>query len=370
MAARRVLSLAALALAARADDVVLALPPSADGPYQKTRHLLYQASVDRPERRSTIAEPDELKRMRVVGSVVASAGGEWPRTAAFAGATRTFSSDLAPSLTLHELPFEGAGVGHQVWASAVVLAIYLRSHAGPALLRRADGGAPRVLELGAGLGLPGLDLVLRGAAASVTLTDFREPILAALREAAARLAAEGDAAEGGAAACAAGDGAWATLKAVGSTLARALQLALGWQDASAADAADDMVGPRPPCDVAELDWNDEAAVAALAATRPDVVIATDVVYRDEDVPNLTRCLRAMRAPLALIAAPRSRAAVDTLVDALGCASEGQRDGGAASRPWCTLEERAFTLVDTDWAAGEDRAGHAADYRVLLVRLAS
>jgi len=66
--------------------------------------------------------------------------------------------------------YEEAGVGYQVWDSAIAMAILQRSNLLPSLPDSA-----RVIELGAGLALPGLDLARRGYA--VTVTDARVPLL-------------------------------------------------------------------------------------------------------------------------------------------------------------------------------------------------
>jgi len=121
-----------------------------------------------------------LEKQPCLGVALSSiAKGTWPRDDFVTGATLEFSFGppplgplVGPTLELDEIPYADAGVGHTVWGSAVVLALFLRCPAGIALLSGASaaegggGGAgtkPRVLEIGAGLGLPGRDLAARGA---------------------------------------------------------------------------------------------------------------------------------------------------------------------------------------------------------------
>ena len=71
--------------------------------------------------------------------------------------------------------YTSADIGLRISDSALVTALYLRSAEGANLL----GASPSVLEIGAGVGLVGIDLSLRNLTsgrASVTLTD-REPNL-------------------------------------------------------------------------------------------------------------------------------------------------------------------------------------------------
>merc|ERR1711874_271861 len=96
------------------------------------------------------------------GSVVIEAKGEWPRTKTFKDATKLLTFENAKSqeipkrvrreastLTLAETGYDDSGIGHQLWDSAIVLALYLRI--GP--ISSCFVGK-RVLELGAGVGLP------------------------------------------------------------------------------------------------------------------------------------------------------------------------------------------------------------------------
>ena len=161
-----------------------------------------------------------------------------------------------PHVELQEIPYEGVGVGHTVWDAAVVLALFLRSPKGAYLLTRAAAdrdlvtntnqgtGArprlPRVLELGAGLGLPGRDLAQRSCVASVTLSDSRSAFLEQLEQ-------------------------LSKLEAV---------------------------MPGAAIDYIPLNWHSDEDVAKAAEAAYDVVIASDVAYYQPDV--------SPRKPLRLI----------------------------------------------------------------------
>ena len=127
-----------------------------------------------------------------LGSVVATAHGEWPRSS-YADAGLSFRFEGAAEepepqeLKLRLSSFDGAGVGHQVWDSAIVMALLMRSPTAPPLPPR-----PRILELGAGVGLPGLDLA-RLHESVVTLSDTRSKLLRLLEHnALANAACRGD----------------------------------------------------------------------------------------------------------------------------------------------------------------------------------
>ena len=122
----------------------------------------------------------------------------------------------------------------------------------------------RVLELGAGLGLPGLELAAR-AGDAVTLSDSREALLGQLRREAAALQPELDAAGGA-------------------------------------------------IDVLELDWLDPARVAEAAAKGYDLVIGSDICYANSapDVARLAGAISQLGAPTTLLAAPAGRDAFGLL----------------------------------------------------------
>ena len=84
----------------------------------------------------------------------------------------TFAFDDGPPLRLSLGGYQDCGTGGQLWDASVVLALFLRAHAD--LVRDKS-----VVELGAGCGLPGIDVARRGVARSVTLTD----VMLALAEA-------------------------------------------------------------------------------------------------------------------------------------------------------------------------------------------
>ena len=95
---------------------------------------------------------------------------------------QTFRFADGDDLTLELTQFAGdprgdAGTGHQIWTSAIALAVFMRSSEAPELPSR-----PRVLELGAGIGLPGLDLARRLPGARVTMTDTRPALLSLMRD--------------------------------------------------------------------------------------------------------------------------------------------------------------------------------------------
>ena len=276
------------------------------GPWRRTHYELYHWLSPLAELTRGHVQDEMVDKLALgaipssssLGTATSVAMGAWPRDSYMEGAARSFTFAAAPDpsmvpvlevpLLLHEIPYEGAGVGHSVWDSAVVLTIFLRSRAGRLLLADsvnglADGKAdgltgrqlPRVLELGAGLGLPGRDLAARGAA-TVILSDSRERLLEQLDQ---------------------------------GTSANAIK----------------------------LNWNTLGDVATAVLAKYDVVIASDVAYYHPDVAPLADALRSMNAAISVIVAPMHRDA------ALALSDELHARGG-------TVVELAMTLVssDADW----------------------
>ncbi|KAJ1457740.1 putative methyltransferase-domain-containing protein [Pelagophyceae sp. CCMP2097] len=230
----------------------------------------------------------------------------------------TTGSSLADEpLDLILASFDAEGIGRswecQVWESAVVLALYLRSPAAPALF----GGTPRrVLELGAGVGLPGIDAARRGAT-RVTLTDNDD-----------------------------------------------LQLGL-----LAANAARSVASCQ--IDVLELDWADGARRAGLAGLY-DVVVAADVCYEEASVAVLARLLFDVGAPLGLVVGKECSSRGPWL----GLLAEALRGTGARVEERMVTLLRGETEYDaeadatvedvraTKWDATSELASQV--YRILVV----
>jgi len=338
-----------------------------EGPWQCTSYELYEWLTPLAELTRGCTQDEMVGRTSLaskagdcLGTAYSVVSGSWPRDEFMKGARRSFvflpavpkaelpeGSEPAPEplvalgaplelqkespLELQEIPFEGAGVGHKVWDAAIVSALFLRTPKGGAMLTGATSAAtasepvgqdehstgtfpsrPRVLELGAGLGLPGRDLARRGVASSVTLSDSRSALLEQLYQLCAPADAEG----------------------------------------SQGTAIDCM----------QINWHSDADVAEAAAAAYDVVIASDVAYYHPDVMPLAKAIQAIRARVTVVAAPLHRAAAGALGEAL----EGL--GG-------TVDEQKLTLVSSDtaeWSDGQPPLASrvatmpALAYRVLVV----
>ena len=287
--------------------------------WQRTRHRLYNAG-------ST----------SLIGECTASALGAWPRDVFTAGSPVAFDFGEG-GLVVNEIPYAGAGVGHQVWPAAVALALFMRGACGRALIEQADASC---IEVGAGLGLPGLDIARRGAARRVCLTDKREALVSAL------------------------DVAVAALDSVAK------------------------VSVKP------LDWMD------LAAHNPgehELVIGSDICYYDPDVLPLADALQSLTARVSLIAAPLHREAVRRLEEVLtargatvvnhmlvmvsddvsaAAGDDDRADGVASAAQQCLTylhdvsfapDARQFTRPPVAKTAPLGAGGgHTASYRVLEV----
>lgn len=261
-----------------------------DGPWswRATRYTLLDGSAAGNEHRTSFSQEAVAKR-RTLGSVSVSAADGLPMSAAHDGATLTFSFAQDEPLTLGLTSFGDAGVGHRVWDSAIVMALFQRSGDAPAMPLGA-----RVLELGAGVGLPGIDIARRAMASSVTLTDARPRLVSLLDENARKSGASG------------------------ASRVRAVQL--DWDHLNAeVDAA---VGSD----------TDASTDPASTRGRYDLVIGSDICYDESSVPGLKALILATAAPLTLVVGPITRPSVGLL----GASLEGV-DG-------VEIERRTLTLI--------------------------
>lgn len=192
-------------------------------------------------------------------------------------------------LRLASTSFDKAGVGHRVWSSALALALFSRSKAAPTLPAN-----PSVLEIGAGVGLPGLHFGQRmKGQARVTLTDSRPALLALLRQNVARLQLGRDAASDGPA-------GWMEVRRLEWGSGGRLRDGVFFQENSEGSA--DRNDTHPP-DCASGSPRDrdsaerEGGSRREGAAHYDLVLGSDVCYLPEDVPALTKLLLDLRAPV-------------------------------------------------------------------------
>ena len=162
----------------------------------------------------------------------------------------TFAFDDGPPLRLSLGGYQECGTGGQLWDASVVLALFLRAHAD--LVRDQV-----VVELGAGCGLPGIDVARRGVARSVTLTDVPPAMLAL---------AESNVQQNGA-----------------------------------------------DVNVARFDWSETATACNFAC---DVLLGADVCYSPLHADLLARVVRDTEAPIAVFASLATRSDFGTLVKLL------------------------------------------------------
>eukprot|EP00746_Dinoflagellata_sp_MGD_P025628 gnl/MRDRNA2_/MRDRNA2_160305_c0_seq1.p1 gnl/MRDRNA2_/MRDRNA2_160305_c0~~gnl/MRDRNA2_/MRDRNA2_160305_c0_seq1.p1 ORF type:complete len:306 (+),score=35.28 gnl/MRDRNA2_/MRDRNA2_160305_c0_seq1:111-1028(+) len=278
--------------------------------WRKTRYELFLVSHELENTKSFPAEA--VAKMHSLGSCVRAVNGKWPLTS-FKDVTLTFSFATDRPLTLALTEFEGPGVGHQVWDAAIALALYQRSSEAHPL-----PPCPRVLEVGAGVGLPGLDFARRRVASqgSVTLTDARTQLLSLLRY------------------------------NVEQQQFRHRQ-----------HPEDDMLAA---VQVAELDWNTHPSDAPAAISGQfDLVLGSDICWNMSDVPPLAKLVQNLipAAKLMIIIGPAMRDALDSLKITL------------SSMDGVTIEEQRLALLanDADHAIDQGRERSGAIYRMLIVR---
>jgi predicted nicotinamide N-methyase len=203
-------------------------------------------------------------------------------------------------ITLSLASYDDAGVGGHVWDAGVAMAILSKGAEQIAMPSRANARS-KVLELGAGLGLPGISLSRHAGVQSVTLTDARPKLVPVLESNAAG-------------ACPLADVFVKTLEWGDGYFTGDPQLAAMKQSRENA---------HPAAHVAEL------------VDQFDIVIGSDVCYEEQSVPHLASLLRQLHAPLSLLIGPATRPSMRKLAEVLR-GTEGMH-----------VEQRLVTLVCSD-----------------------
>ena len=261
-----------------------------DGPWawSRTRYELVDAALDETK---TVYPVSEINAQRL-GHVMRSQTGEHV----------TFDFGDTP-LELHlGATHEEAGVGSQLWDASVALSLFLRSG------HLSLSPSSRVVELGAGIGLPSLDLARRpDHPAHITLTDAR---------------------------------------------AKLLSLALQNIDA----LRQNHVSVTAKLDVAPLQWGDAPGDNDLSAFTGgvDIAIGSDICYEEACVGPLAALLERLAAPLTLLIGPVGRSSYALLRQRLKASS------------MLRTEERLLSLVCNNADDHQPATVHSAGVHSLLI----
>ena len=232
------------------------------------------------------------------------------------------------TLSLSLPSFEEAGVGAKVWDSAIALTLLQRSDLAPELPAR-----PSVLELGAGVGLPGLDFARRVSGATVTLSDARPKLLEVLRWNADRCVPRPkDVSVRGL--------EWGKIGPI-NRLAK-LDSVTGTTEAASSTG--------------EAGEAAEAGARARASSGSyDLIMGSDIAYDEDNIEPLVELLTGPRgAPVSLIVGPATRPSMQKLAERLGESAAAAAEAGGGLR----LEQRLVTLV-VDEVVSKPAAGGRA-----------
>ena len=269
-----------------------------DGPWQwrRARYELLDGAMDDG---CTTYATSTVRRRKSLGALIRTDG---DRTVTF-----EFGGTDAPLHVELGVTHMQAGVGSRVWESSLALALFHR-HFGPASFPP----HARVLELGAGLGVPGLDLCRMAGVRSVTMSDAHACLLDLIEKN--------------------GEAARRSAQSLGEAFA--------------------------PLHTMRLEWGgDDAAAAATNLTADfDVIFGSDVCYHHKSIEPLVGMLEAAAMPLAYLISPQGRPSHAELTRRLKL-SERLR-----------VAERKLTLVaaNADARPGDDAATfHSAGVHSLL-----
>jgi predicted nicotinamide N-methyase len=264
-----------------------------DGPWAwtKTRYKLLDGALDD---KVTSYGTDAMSHLHTLGSAIRTQLHD-DNAVAF-----EFDADSDGPIKLSLASYEDAGVGGHVWDAGVAMAILSKGSEQIAMPYRANARS-KVLELGAGLGLPGISLSRHAGGASVTLTDARPKLVPVLESNAAGV-------------CPLADVHVKTLEWGDGYFTGDPQLAAMKQSRE---------GTHPTAHAAEL------------VDYFDIVIGSDVCYEEQSVPHLASLLRELHAPLSLLIGPATRPSMRKLAEALR-----YTDG-------MDVEQRLVTLVCSD-----------------------
>lgn len=254
---------------------------AADGPWNWTEAQFELLAGAPSDLHATTLGSAALRTMHSLGVLTATAEGE--------DGVTTYSFKDEEPLRLAGASFDEAGTGYRVWSSALALALFTRSSASPPLPAN-----PSVLELGAGVGLPGLDFGQRmKGRARVTLTDSRPALLSLMQQNAARLNmgrdATGERQPG-----------WMQVRRLEWGSGGRVKDGVFFQEDS--ENSIDQINPHPGAFASGHGLDRGRAEGARGGRgdelgQYDLVLGSDVCYLPEDVAALTQLLLDLGAPV-------------------------------------------------------------------------
>ena len=272
--------------AAQAAPPPVLLLTAGDGPWQwrRTNYMLLDGALDQT---TTTHSLSSIRQLRSLGSVMRSQHGSQ--------VTFEFDSAAAP-LQLEVGKYEEAGVGASLWDASIALSLFQRSGQMPL------PASAKVVELGAGLGLPSFDLARGGGVASVTLTDARSKLL---------------------------------------ELAEQNMEALRHTQPVPATVA-----------IEHLQWGGDGETSTARGAY-DVIIGSDICYEEASVPSLAALLERLQAPVAMVIGPAGRPSMKLLKQTM------------RASPFVHVEERLLSLVCSNADASASPLDVGADDATLV-----